>query len=388
MEYNNVQSTIDLKNVVEPRSRERVTERTRGGRSLVERIRPRRITEREKAEFCMQLAVMLQARISLHRALQVLARQATNPRMKEVIDTLGKEIQKGNSLSKGLALQPEIFDNLFIVTAEVGQESGRLAEVLSHLAHHLEKITSLRRKVVQALTYPSLVIAVAVFVVSFLLMFIVPMFGEMFKNFRMELPTSTKIILSLSTVCTEYGLYMIGILGLLLYSFRNTIKNPKVREKGEKVLFKLPFIGDVLLKNHVARFCRTLGTMLQSQVSLLDALEVTRRIISNAELREEIRHIMKHVKLGNAIADPVIESKLFPPMVSQMIAVGEETSELDAMLLKVADYYEKELDHKVETLSSVIEPVLILILGLIVAAILVSMYLPMFDLVNIVGTAQ
>src|SRR5262249_437796 len=147
----------------------------------------------------------------------------------------------------------------------------------------------------------------------------------------------------------------------------------------------VPVIGDILLKNHVARFCRTLGTMLQAQVSLVDALEITQRIMSNPEMQNDIREILKQVKHGKSITEPVVESKLFPPMVSQMIAVGEETSELDAMLLRVADYYEKEIDSKVETLSSVIEPVLILLLGLIVAAILVSMYLPMFDLVNVVG---
>jgi type IV pilus assembly protein PilC len=201
----------------------------------------------------------------------------------------------------------------------------------------------------------------------------------------MELPTSTRIILGLSDLFVSYGPYLFIALLIFGYLFWNTLKSPAFRRRSETYLFKIPLVSEILIKNHVARFCRTLGTLLQAQVSLLDALEVTRKIITNGELKEEIRQIIKQVKQGRAIAEPIIDSKLFPPMVSQMIAVGEETSELDAMLLKVADYYEKELDSKVETLSSVIEPILILILGIIVAAILISMYLPMFDLVNIMG---
>jgi type IV pilus assembly protein PilC len=380
-----MQTPVDIQNILNTRSENGAN----SSRSLIISLFTgkisRNISDREKAEFCIQLSVMLQARISLHRALQSLKKQTHNRRFKEVVESLEKEIQKGNSFAKALSMHPNIFDNLFIVTAEVGQESGRLAEVLGNLGQHLDKIASLRRKVKQAMAYPALVVSVAFFAVAFLLIFIVPTFGEMFKSFQMELPASTKIILSLSGMVLNYGPYIIGASVLCVYLFWSTLKSPAVRQKCEGYMFKLPLISDILLKNHVARFCRTLGTLLQAQVSLLDALEVTRKIITNGDLKEEIRQIIKQVKQGSAIADPIIDSKLFPPMVSQMIAVGEETSELDAMLLKVADYYEKELDNKVEMLSSVMEPVLILILGIIVAAILVSMYLPMFDLVNMVG---
>ncbi|HTK83005.1 MAG TPA: type II secretion system F family protein [Bacteroidota bacterium] len=345
----------------------------------------RKITAREKAEFCTQLSVMLQARISIQRALQALSRQVSNRKMKLVVEKLGKDIQKGNSFTKALALQPGIFDDLFIMTAEVGQESGRLAEVLRHLAQHLEKMNALRRKFFQALTYPLLVISVACFAVTFLLVFIVPTFAEMFKSFQMELPASTRIVLGISHVAVSYGMYAVAAAAVIAFLSWKSINTPSTRQRIESFAFKIPVVGDILLKNHVARFCRTLGTLLQAQVSLVDALDVTQRIISNAEMKKDIREILKQVKQGKTVAEPLVESSIFPPMVSQMIAVGEETSELDAMLLKVADYYEKDLDSKVESLSSVIEPVLILLLGLIVAAILISMYLPMFDLVNVVG---
>ena len=353
------------------------------GQGILARLLRPGINDRDRAEFCVQLAVMLESRVALHRALQVLARQSRNQKMRTVIEELRKDIQRGISFDRALAGQPDVFDNLFVVTAEVGQESGRLGEVLTHLATHLEKMNALARRVRQALTYPALVLTVACFTVVFLLLFIVPSFAGMFKSFQVELPGSTQAILAVSAALNSYGLY--GVLGVvvLVHFLRTMLRTPSVRRKAEAYLFKMPLAGDVLLKTHVARFCRTLGTLLQADVSLVDALAVSQRIASNADVREEIGRIIKYVRQGAAIAEQLMDSTLFPPMVVQMIAVGEETSELDSMLLRVADYYEKELDSKVETLSSVLEPVIILFLGLLVAVILVSMYMPMFDLVNL-----
>ncbi|MGD0339095.1 MAG: type II secretion system F family protein [Bacteroidota bacterium] len=352
---------------------------------IIKRLFGSKIRDRDRAEFCLQLAVMLEARVSLHRALQVLAKQTKNPRMQKVIESLGKEIQKGNSFDQALEAHPDVFDNLFIVTAEVGQESGRLAEVLTHLAQYLEKMAALARKFRQALTYPALVVSVACFAVAFLLIFIVPAFADMFRSFQVELPVSTRIIMSVSSFLTSYGIYGIGVLVVGLFLLRGFIRSSAVRERLEAFSFKLPFVGDIIIKTHVARFCRTLGTLLRAQVSLVDALTVSQRIATNKGIKEEIKTILNHVRQGRAIVEPLVDSVFFPPMVVQMIAVGEETSELDTMLLKVADYYEKEIDGKVETLSTVIEPVIVLFLGIVVAGILISMYLPMFDLVNVIG---
>jgi len=353
---------------------------------LWEKLFSHRISDRDRSEFCLQLSVMLQSRISIQSSLDALGKQTQNRKMKAIIDAISKDIREGNSFAKGLSNHPAVFDNLFVVTAEVGQESGRLPEVLSHLAGHLEKINALRKKFLQALTYPLVVISVACFAVTFMLVFIVPTFAEMFKNFQMELPTSTKVVLRISDLFTKYGKYAPILAIGVWYSLWRSSKSEAIKNRLEEVALKLPVVGGILLNNHVARFCRTLGTMLKAQVSLLDAIEITQRITANAEMKVEIRAIMENVRKGNSIAKPLVESRYFPPIVSQMIAVGEETSELDTMLLKVADYYEKELDNKVESLSSTIEPALILFLGLIVASILISMYLPMFDLVNVVGT--
>ena len=348
----------------------------------------RRISEKEKEDFCLQLSVMLQSGIPIHRALNSLVDQTRSHRLKQVLGILLADIQKGHSFAHALSLQGAIFDKLFVVTAEVGQESGRLPQVLGHLAQHIEKIGSLRRKFTQALVYPILVLSVACFTVSFLLVFIVPQFAEMFKSFQVELPSSTKFVLHLSDTLVSYGGYFVFIIFVLLFILWKSLSKPTVRQKIEDHLFQVPFIGDTLLKNYAARFCRTLGTLLEAQVSLIDALNTTQRIVTNSQLQREIGEITRQVKKGNTISSPVTGSKFFPPMVSQMIAVGEETDELDSMLLKVADYFERELDNRVETLSTVLEPVLILFLGLIVALVLVSMYLPMFDLVNVVGAGK
>jgi len=347
-------------------------------------IPARRLSARDKAEFCTQLSVLLQSRVSLHRSLEVLARQSQSRRMKAAIERLGKDVRSGYSFSQALAAQPVVFDKLFVATAEVGQETGRLGEVLSSLAIHLEKINAVKRKVMQAMTYPALVIAVAVAAVA-LLVFIVPTFAEMFRTLQVELPLSTRIVMEISAFLGANGHYL--ILGFIVIAFagRSLLLSPEVNSRLREYSFGIPFLGEVLRKSYVARFCRTLGTLLQAQVSLVDALEIVRKSTVIRTIKDEIGNIIRSVKRGGAIADRLLDSKVFPPMVAQMIAVGEETSELDAMLLKVADYYEKDLDGTIEALSSLIEPVIILLLGGIVGAILISMYLPMFDLVNVVG---
>jgi len=343
------------------------------------------ISERDKAEFCTQLSVMLKARVSLHYALEVIIRQTTKKPMKEVVTQVAADVRKGSSLDSALAMHPAVFDQLFVVTAEVGQESGRLPEVLTHLAAHLEKINVLKRKVVQALAYPALVMTVATIAVTFLLVFIVPTFAEMFKSFQLELPFSTRLIMGLSGVVSRYGVWVLVALCGGIFLSRETLRLPATKSKLENLLFRIPLVGDVITKNHVARFCRTLGTLLQAQVSLIDALAVTQRIATNDAIKKQIASILKYVRGGHTFSKPLEGSEVFPPMVVQMIAVGEETSELDLMLLRAADYYEQEIDGRVETLSSVMEPVLVLFLGIVVGAILISMYLPMFDLVNVVG---
>lgn len=354
--------------------------------SLFEKLlQRRRISLQDKAKFCLELSVMLQAGVSLNKSLQVLHAQADNGSMKIVLRGLVREVQKGDSFSTALSRHPDVFDLLFITSAEVGQESGMLPQVMSNLALYLEKISLLKRKFLQALAYPVMVLSVAMGVVSFLLLVIVPTFAEMFGNMKMELPLTTRIIFGLSAWLNSYGYFLVFALIAFGALLRRLLISRRFRSIIETYVYRMPLVGRVLLKNLVARFCRTLGTLLQAQVSLVRALEVTQRIMTSQEIRNEVGRIISFVKQGKAIAEPIVSSKLFPPMVSQMIAVGEETSELDAMLFKVAEYFEKEVDTTVDSLSNVLEPILILVIGAIVASIVISMYLPMFDMMNVVG---
>jgi type IV pilus assembly protein PilC len=381
-----MQSQYDIEHLIRSQKAEGESEaRLSSQEASTPRFRVRRVRDREKVDFCTQLSVLLLARISLHQALVVLKAQAKSDATKDVIDRLLASIQRGNSFGRAMAEQAEVFDNLFVVSAEIGEETGRLPEVLAHLAQYLEKVHALKRKVYQALAYPALVIAVACFAVTFLLVFIIPSFAEMFRNFQIELPWSTEIVIKISAFAVAYGYWVLPVLVVLVFLVYGSLRSSAFRHRAGSLAMRAPIVGDILLKNQVARFCRTLGTLLQSQVSLVDALMVTQRINTAKTIREEIGRLIKYVKQGRTMAEPLVESAIFPPMVAQMIAVGEETSELDSMLLKVADYYEKELDEKVETLSTVIEPMIIILLGILVAVILISMYLPMFDLINVVG---
>jgi type IV pilus assembly protein PilC len=227
------------------------------------------------------------------------------------------------------------------------------------------------------------VLIVAMLAVVFLLVFIVPSFAEMFHSFQIELPVSTKVVLALSEGLTSVGPILLVLFGILALTAGRVRKSRFLLDLIDRYRFTLPMIGPIALKTAVARFCRTLGTMLRSEVSLIEALQTTQRINESGALRAEIEKIIDCVRRGKSVADPLTGSTLFPPMVIQMIAVGEETSELDAMLLKVADHFERDLDRQIEMFSSVLEPLIIVILGFVIAAILIAMYMPMFDLVNV-----
>ena len=345
----------------------------------------KKVNTQDKTTFLSQLSLMLRARVPMVRSLEILAGQAKSIAMRGIIGELTKEVKRGSSLSASLSKQPAVFDPLLIVTAEVGEESGRLPEVMSSLAEHMEKMSALRKKVTQALAYPVLVLSVAIGVVCFLLVFIVPTFADMFKSAQVEIPYTTSIVIRASEFLSESWLYVIAVLsgGVLLakWLFRTKLNRNLIESYG----IRLPWVGNIMIKNYTARFCRTLGTLLQSQVPLVDALDVTKRIFTSESMKGEIERLTKYVKQGRAVAEPLATSKLFSPMVAQMIAVGEETSELETMLLRVASFYEDEIADQMETLTTVIEPVLIIFLGTIVGMVLITMYLPMFEMMNAVG---
>ncbi len=344
-----------------------------------------RVTAQEKVAFLSELSMMLKARVPIVKALDVLAGQARNSRLKTAIGQLLSDVRKGISFSAALARQPDIFDSIVAVTAEVGQETGRLPEVLSSLAEHEEKVNALRKKVTQALAYPVLVLIVAAVVVLFLLLYIVPNFAHMFRVSNVPIPKATQIVIGASNFISAYWVYLFFILLLIALLSKWLMGSELKNAVTERYGLQFPWIGGIMIRNYTARFCRTLGTLLQSQVPLVDALGVTRKVFANRRVRGEIDRLIKHVKQGRTVAEPLSSSEFFPPAVAQMIAVGEETSELETMLLRVAAYYESELERLMETLTTIIEPVLIVFLGAIVGTILITMYLPMFDMASTIG---
>jgi type IV pilus assembly protein PilC len=343
------------------------------------------VTSQDRTTFLSQLSLMLRARVSLVRSLEILVDQTRSAKMKGVVTEVLKEVEKGSSFSSSLSHHREVFDPLVVVTAEVGQESGRLPDVLSSLAEHMEKMNALKKKVTQALAYPVLVLSVALLVVLFLLLYIVPTFADMFRSSQVEIPYATQLVINASEFLTGYWSYLLFAILLFVFLSRWVFKTQVNRGFVERHGIRTPWIGSIMVTNYTARFCRTLGTLLQSQVPLIDALNVTKRIFVNESLQKEIERLIKFVKQGQTVAEPLSTSKLFSPMVAQMIAVGEETSELETMLLKVAEFYEQEIADKMETLTTVIEPILIIFLGIIVGTVLITMYMPMFEMANAVG---
>jgi type IV pilus assembly protein PilC len=333
----------------------------------------------------MQLAVMLQSKVALSLALQILIKQTQKKPIRDLLTSLWNDIQKGSSFAQALAKHPDVFDTLFIITSEVGQETGKLAQSLTSLAVYLEKTNGMKRKFFQAMMYPCLVLTVAFCAVLFLLLFLVPSFADMFRSFQIELSPMTSMTLAASNFVSHYGIYIILLLGTLFFSTRQMLRSARTRDFMDRTIRKIPVFGEIVVRNAVARFCRTLGTLLQAQVSLLDALKLTKRIFPQTDIRNEIEFIIRKVHQGHSIADQIVDSKFFPPMVTKMITVGEETGELDTMLIRLAEQYEKDIESRVETLGSIIEPVIVVFLGFFVALILISMYLPMFDLVNVLS---
>lgn len=344
-----------------------------------------KVTAQDIATFLSQLSMMLKAHVPIVKALELLSTQSRSARMRSIVKDLLSDVGKGVSFSASLGRHPQTFDQIVVVTAEVGQESGRLPEVLSALAEHMEKMNALRRKVTQALAYPVLVLGVAAVVVTFMLLYIVPTFATMFQSSRVQLPYATQMVIGASRFVSTYWIYLVMSVLVAAAVSQWLIGTDIKRAMVDKYGLSVSWLGKVMAKNYTARFCRTLGTLLQSQVPLVEALNVTRRIFQDRNIRGEIERLIRFVKQGRSVAEPLSSSKIFSPVVAQMISVGEETSELETMLLKIAEFYESELAEMMETLTTVIEPIFIVFLGAVVGTILIAMYLPMFDMANAVG---
>jgi type IV pilus assembly protein PilC len=340
------------------------------------------VSAKELAIFTRQFSVMIDAGLPLVQCLEILATQQENPGYAKALSAIRASVEAGSTLANGLRLYPKIYDALYCNMVEAGETGGILDTILQRLSGYIEKAVKLKRAVQSALIYPIAVVAIAGGVIFLLLWKVVPIFANLFAGLGVELPLPTRIVMGLSSAVGIFALPMIvaGIAGG--YGFKKYYETPSGRMMIDKMVLKLPLLGNLMRKIGVARFTRTLGTLITSGVPMLEAMDITARTSGNAVIEEAILNVRKAVETGRTIVDPLRETGVFPNMVVQMIGVGEQTGALDAMLGKVADFYEDEVDAAVGDLMTAMEPMIILILGVVVGGVVISMYLPLFSLIG------
>ena len=339
-----------------------------------------KITHRDVVIFTRQLATMIDAGLPIVQALDLLAQQTENKTFSGVIATLKNEVESGSAFAESLAGHPAVFDELYTNMVSAGEMGGMLDTILVRLAAYMEKAMKLRAQIKSAMIYPVSVVCVAVLVTALLLAYVIPVFSEMFAGFGEELPLPTQLAINLSAVVVAYFWYLVaGSVGTLV-SVRAYYRTERGRQTMDGLVLRLPLIGDIVRKAAVARFTRTLSTLVSSGVPILDALAITGKTAGNTVVEQAVLAARQSIGEGKTLADPLIKSQVFPPMVCQMVQVGETTGALDTMLAKIADFYDDEVDTAASNLTTLVEPVVILFLGIIIGGLVVSMYLPIFQL--------
>lgn len=338
------------------------------------------VTGKDILVFTRQFATMIDAGLPLVQCLDILANQMDNPAFKKVVLAIKGKVEQGSTFADALKEHPKVFDELYVQLCAAGEVGGILDTILNRLAAYREKAEKLKRKVKGAMTYPAIVILVAVGVTALLLLKVTPVFAAMFADFGSALPAPTQFVVDLSAWAEAYWLHVISIIAAVVISFSWSYKQPNGRKFWDKVFLKMPLFGPVLRKVAVARFTRTLGTMISSGVPILDALDVTAKTAGNRTVEEAIYYVRGKIAEGKNIAGPLLETKVFPSMVVQMIGVGEATGAMDTMLNKIADFYDDEVDTAVSALTAMIEPLLMVFLGGVVGGFLIAMYLPIFSI--------
>ncbi|MDO8426718.1 MAG: type II secretion system F family protein [Deltaproteobacteria bacterium] len=340
----------------------------------------RGIKTKDLVVFSRQFATMIDAGLPLVQCLDILASQQDNPEFKKVLLDVKGSVEGGSTFADALRKHPKVFDGLYVNLIAAGEVGGILDTILNRLSGFLEKSEKLKGKVKGAMTYPAAVIIIACLVVTGLLLWVVPIFQEMFAGFGQALPAPTQMVVNMSKALQNYWYLMLGGIVGTGIALNRLYKTPKGRRVMDSFFLKLPVVGDLVRKTAVARFTRTLGTMLSSGVPILEALEIVSKTSGNVIIEEAIMKARTSLSQGKTLADPLMETKVFPGMVTQMIAVGESTGALDAMLTKIADFYEDEVDAAVDALTSLIEPLLMAFLGIVVGGLVIALYLPIFQI--------
>jgi type IV pilus assembly protein PilC len=345
----------------------------------------KKVNQRSIAVFTRQLATMIDAGLPLVQSLEILSSQQESKVFKNIIREIREDVEGGSTFAGALKKHPATFNELYTNLVVAGEEGGILDNILNRLANYIEKSEALKKKVKSALIYPATIVGVAVIVVMILMIFVIPVFETMFKSAGQNLPLPTLIVLTISKLIKKYVIIVIPGLILLIYLMRKYYQTQNGRAVIDRLLLKLPVFGLLFKKIAVARFSRTLGTLVSSGVPILDGLNIVSRTSGNRTVEVAIQNARSSIREGETIAEPLGRSKIFPPMVIQMISVGESTGALDSMLSKIADFYEEEVDIAVANLTSLLEPFLMIFLGVVIGGVVISMYLPIFNMASAIG---
>jgi type IV pilus assembly protein PilC len=342
-----------------------------------------RVKPKDLTVFTRQFATMINAGLPLVKCLSILSEQTENPVLAEVVVSVQHEVEMGRSLSEALGKHPDVFKELYTSMVKAGEIGGVLDDVLLRIATTLESEDEIRRRIKSAMTYPAAMFAISILLLIVMMVVVVPNFEKMFRQMGATLPMLTKIIVNISHFLASWkGLLLLVAIGLGIYALGRWAKTDNGRRKVDGAKLKLPVFGSLIHKMSLSRFSRTLGTLVSSGVPILQALEITSATVGNQLVADAVESVRLGVKEGESIARPLGQSPLFPPMVTQMLAIGEETGALDTMLNKVSDFYDSEVAATVEALTSLLEPLLIVFLGAIVGVIVVSLYMPIFSLIK------
>ncbi len=348
------------------------------------RFRKRKVKPFEIMRFTSMFSTLINAGIPLSACVRTLEEQMDNPVFKEALQAVMQEIESGMDLSTALSRHPAIFDRMYVDLVKAGEQGGALAVILERLAKYAEKAERFRRKIKSALTYPAVVSVIAVVIVWVILAFVVPQFGETFSQAGKTLPLPTRVLLAASDAVRFSYLYVFAAAAACYYGLRLALRDPSLRRRFDFLLLKMPVYGELLLKSSVARFARTLAMLLVSGVPIIPALEIVSFVTGNRRITETLQSVADSISSGESFTEPLKRSGVFSPLVIQMVSVGESTGNMPEMLNKIADFYEEEVDTVMDTLSSLIEPIMIVFLGVVLGFVIIALFLPILSMSELV----
>lgn len=344
-----------------------------------------KVTTKDLVVFTRQFATMIDAGLPLIQCLDILSNQQENATFKAILLTVKENVESGSTFADALRKHPKAFDELFVNLVAAGEVGGILDTILNRLAIYIEKAMKLKKQVKSAMTYPTTIVGIATVVIGVILVFVIPAFEKMFADFGSALPMPTQVVIAISNFIQSYILVIIGGFVLTVFIFKKVYSTKRGREVIDKLALKAPIFGVLIRKVAVAKFTRTLGTMVSSGVPILDGLDIVAKTAGNKTVEKAIIDVRKSISEGSTIAEPLSKSGVFPPMVCQMIAVGEQAGSIDTMLNKIADFYDDEVEDAVGNLTAMMEPLLMLFLGTTVGGLVIAMYLPIFKLAGAAG---